>query len=121
LQSIEKLYRAGADYVFSQPVVAGQILAKFIEPGAAAKSKREVLLSEDMKVIEYPPSSALVGKNLKDLKIRSRTGCTVLAITWDGTTIPNPSPDQVITENSLLTVIGTRDQIRQFKSAYGVG
>ncbi|MGZ7113130.1 MAG: potassium channel family protein [Halobacteriota archaeon] len=121
LQSIEKVYRAGADYVFSQPVVAGQILAKFIEPDTAAKGKREVLLSEDMKVIEYPPSSALIGKNLKDLKIRSRTGCTVLAITWDGTTIPNPSPDQVLTENSLLTIIGTRDQIRQFKSTYGVG
>ncbi|MGZ4932441.1 MAG: potassium channel family protein [Halobacteriota archaeon] len=117
LESIEKLYRAGADYVFSQPVVAGQILAKFIEP-AAAKSKREVLLSEDMKVIEYPPSPALIGKSLKDLKIRSRTGCTILAITWDGTTIPNPDPDQVITENSVLTVIGTRDQIRQFKSTY---
>ncbi|MGZ7189804.1 MAG: potassium channel family protein [Halobacteriota archaeon] len=121
LQSTEKLYRAGADYVFSQPVVAGQILAKFIEPGKAEKGKREVLLSEDMKVIEYPPSSALIGKNLKDLKIRSRTGCTVLAITWDGTTIPNPSPDQVLTENSLLTIIGTRDQIRQFKSTYAVG
>lgn len=118
LQSIQKLYRAGADYVFSQPVVAGQILAKFIEPGPSAKSKREVLLSEDMKVIEYPPSPALVGKNLKDLKIRSRTGCTVLAITWDGTTIPNPDPNQVITENSLLTIIGTRDQIRQFKNTY---
>ncbi len=118
LQSIQKLYRAGADYVFAQPVVAGQILAKFIEPSAAARSRREVLLSEDMKVIEYPPSSTLVGKSLKDLKIRSRTGCTVLAITRDGTTVPNPDPDQVITENSLLTIIGTRDQIRQFKNAY---
>ncbi len=118
LESIEKLYRAGADYVFSQPVIAGQILAKFIEPATAARSKREVLLSEDMKVIEYPPSSALIGKNLRDLKIRSRTGCTVLAVTVNGTTIPNPDPDQVITENSLLTVIGTRDQIRQFKSTY---
>ncbi|MDD1721108.1 MAG: NAD-binding protein [Euryarchaeota archaeon] len=118
LQSTEKLYRAGADYVFSQPVVAGQILAKFIEPGPSARSEREVLLSEDMKVIEYPPSPSLIGKSLKDLEIRSRTGCTVIAITWDSTTVPNPDPDQRITENSLLTVIGTREQIRQFKNTY---
>ncbi len=118
LQSIEKLYRAGADYVFSQPVIAGQILAKFIEPRPSTRSEREVLLSEDVKVIEYPPGPGVIGKSLKDLKIRSRTGSTVIAITRDNTTIPNPDPNQRITENSLLTVIGTREQIRQFKNTY---
>jgi len=118
LPSIEKLYRAGADYVFAQPVVAGQILVRFIEPRPLARREREVILSEDIKVIEFPAGPALAGRSLEDLKIRSRTGCTILAITSDGTTTPNPDPRQLITENSFLTVIGTREQIRQFRSFY---
>jgi TrkA domain protein len=100
-------------------VVAGQILARFIEPRPLARREREIILSEDIKVIEYPAGPALVGRSLEDLKIRSRTGCTILAITSNGATTPNPDPRQLITENSFLTVIGTREQIRQFRSLYG--
>ncbi|HYA60715.1 MAG TPA: NAD-binding protein, partial [Candidatus Acidoferrum sp.] len=51
--SVDRLYRAGADYVLSQSVVAGQMLAKFIEPDYATRYEREILLSEDLKVIEH--------------------------------------------------------------------
>jgi voltage-gated potassium channel len=118
-QAVEKLYQAGADYVLSQSVVAGQVLVKFLAPKPLGTQLREVLLSEDMKVLEYPPGSSLVGSSLEDLKIRSRTGCTVVAITAGGTTIPNPDPHHVIPKDSFLTVIGTRDQIREFKRVFG--
>ncbi|MEI7827040.1 MAG: NAD-binding protein [Euryarchaeota archaeon] len=118
-QAVEKLYQAGADYVVSQSVVAGQVLVKFVEPRPRGTQLREVLLSQDMKIIEYPPSPSLVGRSLEDLKIRSRTGCTVIAVTASGATIPSPDPHQVIPEDSFLTVIGTREQIREFKRVFG--
>jgi len=118
-QAVETLYQAGADYVLSQSVVAGQVLVKFVAPRPPGTRLREVLLSEDMKVLEYPPSPSVVGRSLEHLKIRSRTGCTVVAITTGGATIPNPDPHQVIPEDSSLTVIGTREQIREFKRVFG--
>jgi len=118
-QAVEKLYQAGADFVLSQAVVAGQVLLKFVDPQPRGTRLREVLLSEDMKIVEYPPGPSLVGRSLEDLKIRSRTGCTVIAITAGGATIPNPAPQHVISEDSILTVIGTRDQIREFKRVFG--
>ena len=118
-QAVEKLYQAGADFVLSQSVVAGQVLLKFVDPRPIGTQLREVLLSEDMKIVEYPPGPSLVGRSLEDLKIRSRTGCTVIAVTASGTTIPNPEPQHVISEDSTLTVIGTREQIREFKRVFG--
>ena len=93
-QAVETLYQAGADYVLSQSVVAGQVLVKFVAPRPPGTRLREVLLSEDMKVLEYPPSPSVVGRSLEHLKIRSRTGCTVVAITTGGATIPNPDPHE---------------------------
>lgn len=118
-QAVETLYQAGADYVLSQSVVAGQVLVKFVAPRPPGTRLREVLLSEDMKVLEYPPSPSVMGRSLEHLKIRSRTGCTVVAITTGGATIPNPDPHEVIPEDSSLTVIGTREQIHEFKRVFG--
>ena len=118
-RAVATLYQAGADYVLSQSVVAGQVLVKFVAPRPLGAQLREVLLSEDMKVLEYPPGPSIAGRSLEHLKIRSRTGCTVVAITTSGTTIPNPDPHQVIPKDSSLTVIGTREQIREFKRVFG--
>ena len=117
-QSVEKLYQAGADFVVSQSVVAGQVLVKFVEPKPPAARLREITFSEDMRVVEYPPGPLLAGRSLEDLKIRSRTGCTVIAVTAGGVTIPNPDPHQVVPEGAFLTVIGTREQIREFKRTF---
>ncbi|MGZ4862523.1 MAG: potassium channel family protein [Halobacteriota archaeon] len=118
-QAVEKLYQAGADYMLSQSIVAGQVLVKFLAPRPPGTQLREVLLSEDMKVLEYPPGPSLVGRSLEHLRVRSRTGCTIVAITTNGATTPNPDPHQVIPEDSFLTVIGTREQIREFKRVFG--
>ena len=80
--------------------------------------KRTVLRGHEGSWVSFGPS--LVGRSLEHLKIRSRTGCTVLAITTaGGATMPNADPHQVIPEDSFLTVIGTREQIREFKRVFG--
>jgi Trk K+ transport system NAD-binding subunit len=118
-QAVEKLYQAGADFVLSQSVVAGQVLLKFVDPRPRGTRLREVMLSEDMKVVEYLPGPSLIGKSFEDLKIRSRTGCTVVAVTANGVTTPNPDPHELIPKDSVLTVIGTPEQIREFKRVFG--
>ena len=116
--SVDRLYRAGADYVLSQSIVAGQMLAKFIEPDYATRYEREILLSEDLKVIEHQVGPSLTGKTIANLKIRSRTGCTVIAIKYDEHFIVNPDPNQMIQENSIIVIIGSREQIHKFRDTF---
>jgi len=116
--SVDRLYRAGADYVLSQSVVAGQMLAKFIEPDYATRYEREILLSEDLKVIEHQVGPSLTGKTIANLKIRSRTGCTVIAIKYDEHFIVNPDPNQMIQEDSIIVIIGSREQIHKFRDTF---
>jgi len=116
--SVDRLYRAGADFVLSQSVVAGQMLAKFIEPDYATRYEREILLSEDLKVIEHQVGPSLTGKTIANLKIRSRTGCTVIAIKYDEHFIVNPDPNQMIQEDSIIVIIGSREQIHKFRDTF---
>ena len=116
--SVDRLYRAGADYVLSQSVVAGQMLAKFIEPDYATRYEREILLSDDLKVIEHQVGPSLTGKSIANLKIRSRTGCTVIAIKYDEHFTANPDPNQMIQEDSVIVIIGSREQIHKFRDTF---
>jgi Trk K+ transport system NAD-binding subunit len=116
--SVDRLYRAGADYVLSQSVVAGQMLAKFVEPDYATRYEREILLSDDLKVIEHQVGPSLTGKSIANLKIRSRTGCTVIAIKYDEHFTVNPDPNQMIQEDSIIVIIGSREQIHKFRDTF---
>ena len=116
--SVDRLYRAGADYVLSQSVVAGQMLAKFIEPDYVTRYEREILLSEDLKVIEHQVGPSLTGKSIANLRIRSRTGCTVIAIKYDEQFTVNPDPNQMIQEDSIIVIIGSREQIHKFRDTF---
>lgn len=116
--SVDRLYRAGADYVLSQSVVAGQMLTKFIEPEYIVKREREILLSEDLKLVEHSIGPSVAGKSIANLRIRSRTGCTVIGIKYDEHLIANPDPNQMIPENSTIVVIGSREQIHKFRDTF---
>jgi Trk K+ transport system NAD-binding subunit len=116
--SVDRLYRAGADYVLSQSVVAGQMLAKFIEPAYTVRYERDILLSEDLKLIEHQVGPSVAGKSIANLRIRSRTGCTVLGIKYDEHFVANPDPNQMIPENSIVVVIGSREQIHKFRDTF---
>jgi Trk K+ transport system NAD-binding subunit len=116
--SVDRLYRAGADYVLSQSVVAGQMLTKFIEPAYTVRYEREILLAEDLKLIEHQVGPSVAGKSIANLRIRSRTGCTVLGIKYDEHFVANPDPNQMIPDNSIVVVIGSREQIHKFRDTF---
>jgi K+/H+ antiporter YhaU regulatory subunit KhtT len=94
------------------------MLAKFIEPDYTTKYEREILLSDDLKVIEHQVGPSLTGKSIANLKIRSRTGCTVIAIKYDEHFIVNPDPTQMIQEDSIIVIIGSREQIHKFRDMF---
>ncbi|UZE92667.1 MAG: NAD-binding protein [Methanosarcinales archaeon] len=115
-RSIDKLYRAGADYVLALSVIGGQMLASMI---ATEEFMAETTVVEGLKVVEYKVKTpALAGKSIASTKIGSMTGCTVVAIEHNRHFIPNPSSEEVIPPGAKLMLIGTRDQIRTFEEKF---
>ncbi|WP_458207694.1 potassium channel family protein [Haladaptatus sp. NG-SE-30] len=106
--NIGKLYSAGADYVLALETVSGRMLASTILEG-------EEIISPD-KQIEIVRTTApqLTGQTLEDADVRSRTGCTVIAVERNGEVITDLGPDFVIQRDDQLVIAGTDEDTNEF-------
>ncbi|MBI3307490.1 MAG: cation:proton antiporter [Candidatus Omnitrophica bacterium] len=61
-------------------------------------------------LLPYQPSA--VNQSLGDLRLRSETGASIVAIYRDEESIPNPSPETKLLPGDVLLLMGDRDQIK---------
>ncbi len=115
-KSIDKIYRAGADYVASLSIVAGQMLAHI----ALGHGEETVTMLEGLEVAKHrvTKDSPLVGKSIADAKIRKRIGCTIIGIEENGKTTTNIDPSMILKEGMTLAIIGNCEQISKFREEY---
>ena len=79
--SSEKIYRAGADYVASVPIVASHLLARIIQQ---QEEELQLLYKDlELKIIRIARMSRLAGKSLNDIDFVG-FGCRAVAIERDG-------------------------------------
>ena len=110
----DKIYRAGADYVASVSIVVGQMVAKL----AVTEHKEDVvMLYEGIEIEKYHvrEGSPFAGKTLEGLDLRSNVGCTVIGIEKEGRTVTDMHGKTTIEEDSILAIIGSKEQIRKFE------
>lgn len=55
--------------------------------------------------------SPLVGRTLRDLRLRKDTGATVIAIVRHGTPRTNPQPDEPLQAGDILVLVGAHEQL----------
>lgn len=72
-KNVERIRQAGADFVLSLSHVSGQMLARRL------LGEEAIIIDESLKVIKVN-CKGLAGKSLLELKIRERTGCSVVAV-----------------------------------------
>ncbi len=115
-KSIDKIYRAGADYVASLSIVAGQMLAHI----ALGHEEENIMMLEGLEIARHHVTSGspLVGKTIADAKIRSRIGCTIIGIEENGKTTTDVNPSIIIREGMTLAIIGNCEQISRFREEY---
>jgi len=61
----------------------------------------------------------LVGKTLKETKLREHTGINVVGL-WERGSFISPSPDVIISRNSVLILAGSIDQLRNYDELFGI-
>ena len=110
--SIQKMYRAGADYVLSLATVSGRMIASTV------LTDEDVLALDRQVEVVRTPAPGLVGQRVGDALIRTRTGCTVVAVERDGDLLTEVGPDVRIRVGDELVVAGTSDGIRRFTDEF---
>jgi len=119
--SIDKLRKAGADYVFSPEKVGGiHLAAAALRPTVISfldtilRGQHLNLLLEEVTVRD---GSAVAGKTLKEAEISKRTGIVIPALKsaqMNKLTF-NPSSDSIINPGDTLIGFGSPEQIIQLK------
>jgi Trk K+ transport system NAD-binding subunit len=98
-ESVRKLYRAGADYVLALAHVSGRMLA------ASVLDEEVVTYGTQVEVVRTS-AEPIAGRSLSEVDLRTRTGCTVIAVERDGEVIADVDGDFVVRSGDELVVAG---------------
>jgi len=74
-------------------------------------------LSQDYGMTEITARPNMVGKTLRDLHIRAKYGCNVMAIKRRGKMNIAPRAEDAIEQDDILVVIGHNDDLRKFETS----
>ncbi|MFB6202786.1 MAG: TrkA family potassium uptake protein [Halorhabdus sp.] len=111
--SVQKMYRAGADYVLSLATISGRMIA------AAVLEDEEVLSVEGQIQVVRTKAPGLAGTRLGTANVRAETGCTVVAIERDGDVLTDVGSEARVESGDAVVVAGTDAGIRRFNEQFG--
>ncbi|OPY49023.1 MAG: Calcium-gated potassium channel MthK [Methanosaeta sp. PtaU1.Bin060] len=116
VKSVERIYRAGADYVAAVPIVASHMLAKIVQD----EQEELDLLYEDLELkhLKITRRSNLVGVSLGDMNLPDRFGVRVVALQREGIATAALDRETVIEEGDELALIGSPEGLEAFNQAY---
>lgn len=122
VESIDKIYKAGADYVGSLSIVAGQMLAKMTANcmGKSCKIDEDIMLYEGIEIEKHhvEKGSFLENKLIEDLNLERTIGCTIIGIERGKLVITIINRQTVIKAGDVIAVVGSNKQISEFKDRY---
>ncbi|MFD0675069.1 potassium channel family protein [Cohnella sp. GCM10027633] len=109
------LNKIGADkVVFPERDMGLRVAHHLISPNIL----EHIELSKDYSIVEMKTPSAMLGRSLKELDIRSKYNCNVLALKQEGEMNITPSADQPLTEDDILVIVGKNEQLNKLEQAY---
>jgi len=109
-ESVARLHRAGVDFALSISQVAGQLLAHHVL-GETVSLQPRIKLA-------LVSAGHLQGKNPLMVRIRERTGCTVVAIRRGETVSMEFPPDLELAADDALYICGTADAIARYRKEF---
>ncbi|GAB4180319.1 MAG: potassium channel protein [Terrimicrobiaceae bacterium] len=111
--NVSRLHSAGADVVMSYAAMGSNAIFNLL------RNDKTLLVAEGLNVFRSEVPARLVGTTIRKSEIRSRTGCSVVAIEVDGELTLNPDPDEVLRHGREILLIGTLAAEEKFLSTFG--
>jgi Trk K+ transport system NAD-binding subunit len=113
-ENVDRIHRAGADFALSIAQVSGQILARRL------LAEEAVSVDEQLKVLKIE-ADGLVGHNPAELRIRERTGVSVVAVERGDDVILELGPEFRFEKEDAVYVCGPAEEVRRFGEELGGG
>lgn len=115
-----KMMKAGANRTIVPYDISGKRMVTMLVRPSVADFLDEVAHVGGMELlleqIHIQPESPFAGRTLSDMNIRNNMGITVLACRHtDGKFETHPGPETLIEPDSIMLVLGTREQLRDMK------
>lgn len=111
-RNINTLHRAGANLVMSFSSLLTTTIMNLIHP------QKVLMLSEGLNVFRMELSPRLENMVLRDVKIREKTGCSVVAVKKGDRLAINPDPAIVLEKGDELVLIGNAQAEKLFTEKY---
>mgnify|MGYP001283941924 CR=1 FL=1 len=75
-------------------------------------------LSNDYSIVDMKLPSAMFGKSLKELDIRAKYNCNVMAVKRGESMNIAPRPDEPLQEGDVLVIVGRNEHLNKLEQAY---
>lgn len=75
-------------------------------------------LSDDYSIVELKASEKMIGKNLKELDVRARFGCNVMAIKTGTKMNISPNANELLDKDDVLVILGQKDDLVKLELEY---
>lgn len=125
-EAAAKLRRAGAEHVISPYTIGGRKMATLLLHPLVSDYLDVVTgggqVEFRLQEFALNDTCQVKGRSIGELKIRSRTGATILAVRHkSGTFDTNPSPDLVLQEGDMIIAIGTPEEMARLEELFSCG
>ena len=124
-ESHNKLEKAGANKVVSPYAIGGREMATLMLKPMVSDYLDVVTGGGEIELrveqFRLSADSPVIGKSIRDLEIRQRTGASILAVKKPGEPFDtNPDPAILLDENITLITVGTHEEIQLLEQLLGV-
>ena len=76
-------------------------------------AKPSLLRDADLETVILTAGSPAIGKLIRELELRTRTGASIVAIERGGVNNVNPSPDEELQVNDQVLLLGSAAQLEK--------
>jgi Trk K+ transport system NAD-binding subunit len=110
--NVERIHRAGAYFALSISQVSGQMLAKKL------LGQEAVAVDPQLKILKVA-AGGLAGQHPAALRVRERTGCSVVAVERGEDILVDLGPAFRFAPDDALYVCGSTGAVRRFSEVFG--
>lgn len=116
-ENIKILKRAGAKTVISPKYTAGILLGRQVISSHELDFTNTLAFFGDLEIKQHTitKKSPVIGKSLQDAQIKEKTGVLIFGIWKKGDFQLNPDSNQILEEEDILIIMGTKKQVRKLK------
>lgn len=123
VNSIDKLYKAGADYVASLSIVSGQLLAKITSKCSRSECYQlyeEIVLYEGIEIEKFQlkEGSSMVGNSIGELDLVNKFDCRIIGVERKGSVTVSLPSSFILEVGDTIAVVGNREHVEKFRNIF---